>query len=54
MLSSPELTNEQMDSILELFKNNCNFSSLDDSPLDSIRIYATRAAEQKAIKHHMQ
>ena len=53
MLSSPKLTDEEIENILEVFKNNCNFCPLDDSPLDSVRIFATRAAEQKAIEHHI-
>ena len=52
MLSSPKMTDE-VESILEIFKNHCNFCPLDDSPLDSVRIFATRAAEQKAIEHHI-
>ena len=54
MLSSPKLKNEEIGSILEVSKNNCNFCTLDDSPLDSIRTFATTAAEEKAIEHQMQ
>ena len=38
---------------MQVFRENCNFCETDDSPFDSIRIFATRAAEQKAIENHI-
>ena len=53
MLSSSTISEEEIQSILQVFRENCNFCETDDSPLDSIRIFATRAAEQKAIENHI-
>ena len=49
MLSVPSISADDSEKILKTFAENCKFCDSDNSPVDAIRIFGTRAAELKAI-----
>ena len=50
ILSSPKITETEMEILMTTFSDECNFCELDNSPMDAVWIFGTRAAESKAIE----
>ena len=54
LISLSEISEETLNNIVETFSSNCNFCDIDNSPIEAIKIFGTRAAENKAIRQQIQ